>query len=204
MRTVSTVIDAEWNAEEATGFVLLRIAPSSTYCYTDCDIDLSYNSNTYQARGFEIRGIQQTPGFSNDSVTIELDNVDRTFSAIVLGEDCANAPASIYFQLLSSAAVPLGTLEIYNGFLSEWTITETRATFKLASEFAFWHKKALRLPTPNCPWSYKGTECGGSTVGGDWCDKSPARCSAVGNYVNFGGRKFISDIEEKEIYWGPK
>jgi hypothetical protein len=202
MRTVSTAIDAEWNAEEATGFFLIRIAPSATYCYTDCDVDLSYNGNTYIARGFDMRGVQQSPGFANDSVSVDMDNVDRTFSAIVLGEDCANAPASIYFQLLSSVNIPIGTVELYNGFVSEWTITETRASIKLASEFAFWHKKSLRLPTPNCPWSYKGAECG--TTVGDWCDKSPARCTVIGNYSNFGGRKFISDIEEKEIYWGPR
>jgi hypothetical protein len=85
MRTVSTAIDAEWNAEEATGFFLIRIAPSATYCYTDCDVDLSYNGNTYIARGFDMRGVQQSPGFANDSVSVDMDNVDRTFSAIVLG-----------------------------------------------------------------------------------------------------------------------
>jgi hypothetical protein len=203
MRSISTAVDAEWNAEEATGFFLIRIAPSSTYCYTDCDIDLSYNGNTYQARGFDVGGIQQTPGFANDSVSIDLDNVDRTFSAIVLGEDCANAPASIYFQVLSSVQVPIGTVEIYNGFLSEWRITELRATLKFASEFAFWHKKSLRLPTPNCPWAFKSTECG--YAGGESaCDKTSARCTALGNYGNFGGRKFVSDVEDQEIYWGPK
>lgn len=203
MRTVSTAISAEFDSEEASGFFLVKIGLASTYHYTDCDIDLTYAGDTYFARGFEVQGIEQSPGFANDSVSVRMDNVDRTFSQIVLSEDAANAPVSLYFSVRGDNAVEIGTFEIYSGFISEWTLSERQMTLKLASEFSFWFKKALRLPTPNCPWSFKGTECGYSGAE-TLCDKSPTRCSLLGNYAKFGGRKFISDVEEQEIYWGPR
>jgi hypothetical protein len=203
MRTISTAIQNNFAAETASGYALIKIGLISTYHYTDCDIDLYYNGDRYLARGFDLNGIEQSPGFASDSISLDMDNVDRTFSAIVLGEDAANAPVSIYVQALSTANTPLGTIELYNGFLSEWTMDEQRIRLKIGSEFMFWHKKSLRLPTPNCPWGFKSVECGYS--GGETlCDKSPERCATLGNYVNFGGRKFVSDVEEQEIYWGPK
>lgn len=203
MRTISTALLNKFAEETASGYTLIKIGLTTTYHYTDCDIDLYYGGDKYLARGYEFNGIEQTPGFASGSISIDLDNVDRTFSAIVLSEDAANAPVSIYFQALSSVNTEVGTVELYNGFLSEWIIDEKRFRLKIGSEFMFWHKKSLRLPTPNCPWAFKGTECG--YAGGEsMCDKSPERCSALGNYVNFGGRKFVSDVEEQEIYWGPK
>lgn len=203
MRTLSTVIQNEFNAEEATGFFLVKIGMASTYHYTDCDVDLYYDGDKYLARGFSVNGIEQSPGFSNDNVSVAMDNVDRTFSQIVLSEDAANAPVSLYFTLRGENSSDIGTVSLYNGFLSEWTLNEQNLKIKISSEFMFWWKKALRLPTPNCPWSFKGTECG--YAGAETlCDKSPTRCSVLGNYNNFGGRKFISDVEEQEIYWGPK
>jgi hypothetical protein len=237
MRTISTALQAEFADEQSQGYVLVKVSMGSTYRYTDCDIDLYYNGDRYIAKGFALNGIEQSPGFASDSISLDIDNVDRTFSAIVLSEDAANAPISVYYQALSntftssvsadgvefvdgdvvftdddfewdsqlSAGISnvIGTLELYNGFLSEWNLDEQRIRLKIGSEFMFWHKKSLRLPTPNCPWAFKGTECG--YAGGETlCDKSPERCSGLGNYVNFGGRKFVSDVEEKEIYWGPK
>jgi len=202
MRTLSTAIEAEFNAEEATGFFLFKLSMASTYHYTDCDVDIYYGGDKYLARGFEVDGIEQSPGFANDSISISIDNVDRVFSQIVLSEDAANKPASIYFTLRSENSTEIGTVELYIGFLSEWSLTERSIKITLSSEFSFWFKKGLRLPTPNCPWSFKGTECGyaGAETA---CDKSSNRCAALGNYAKFGGRKFIADVEGKEIYWGP-
>ena len=36
-----------------------------------------------------------------------------------------------------------------------------------------------------------------------WCDQSLERCKLLSNYDNFGGRKFILSLEDKQIYWGP-
>ena len=201
MRTISTAIQAKWEAEAAAGYTLIKIGLDSTYHYTDCDVDLYYGGDKYIARGFQLGGIEQSPGFASDSVSLDFDNADRAFSGIMLSQDAANAPVSVYCQIMTSANTELGTVEIFNGFISEWSLNESRVTIKLGSEFSLWHKKALRLPTPNCPWSFKGVECGYAGVE-TACDKSPERCTALSNYTNFGGRKFISDVEEQEIYWG--
>lgn len=240
MKTFSTSISSEIAKETAAGWWLCKISMSSTYTYTDCDIDLNYGGDTYQARGLEVKGIEQSQGFSPDGLQVSFDNVDRTMSAIVLGEDAANQPVSLYYTMLirttnagadirtivgdstrvtisgdirilaggstsleGTTSISFVTEELFNGFISEWDLDESKLELKVSNEFKFWHKKTLRLPTPNCPYNFKGDECGYADSE-TWCDKSPERCAALSNYDNFGGRKFIADIENKEIYWGPK
>ena len=48
---------------------------------------------------------------------------------------------------------------LFDGLVSDWKLNEKIATLSLANEFMLWRKKALRLPTPSCPWSLKGDEC---------------------------------------------
>jgi len=37
-----------------------------------------------------------------------------------------------------------------------------------------------------------------------WCDYTKARCVTLGNFNNFGGDEFISDLADKQVYWGQK
>jgi len=92
---------------------------------------------------------------------------------------------------------------LFNGFVTDWKLNERSAVINLANEFLLWRKKALRLPTPSCPWNFKGAECGYGAAE-DWCDQSVERCKQLNNYDNFGGRRFITSIEDKKIWWGVK
>jgi hypothetical protein len=92
---------------------------------------------------------------------------------------------------------------LFDGFVTDWKLTEKSAVLNLATEFMLWRKKALRLPTPSCPWSFEGDECGYSG-GEDWCDQSVERCKALSNYDSFGGRRYIAAIEDKKLWWGMK
>jgi hypothetical protein len=92
---------------------------------------------------------------------------------------------------------------LFDGFLTDWKLKEKTATFSLSTEFMLWRKKALRLPTPSCPWSFQGDECGYSG-GEDWCDQSVERCKLLSNYDSFGGRRYIAAIEDKKLWWGVK
>lgn len=238
MRTFSTSMTAAVSAEQAMLVWMLQMSFDSTYYYTNCDIDIIYNSNRYISRGFEITDISQTPNFNQDVATLRFDNVGREISGIVLGEDAANKTIICDYAVINPSTVAVGAEsilletgdsmlletgdgallessvtagnymvqgkhELLRGYVTSWELTEQEATIKIGSEFMLWSKKTLRLPTPNCPWSFKGTEC--AYAGAEtWCDKSPERCVSLANYVNFGGRKFISDLEGKKIFWGPK
>ena len=102
-----------------------------------------------------------------------------------------------YYSMIGTPAV------FFNGFVTDWSLTERTARLNLASEFMLWRKKTLRLPTPSCPWNFKGAECGYSGAQ-DWCDKSVERCSGLANYDNFGGRRYIASLETAKLWWGNK
>jgi hypothetical protein len=94
--------------------------------------------------------------------------------------------------------------KLFGGFITGYKIDEQICSIDLSTEFFMWRKKTLRLPTPSCPWSFKGTvECGYAGAG-TWCDQSPERCKALSNYDNFGGRRWIASIEDKNLWWGDK
>jgi len=93
--------------------------------------------------------------------------------------------------------------KLFDGFVSNWKLNEPKIDIHLSTEFMLWRKKALRMPTPSCPWSFKGDECTYSG-GEDWCDQSVERCKALSNYDSFGGRRYIASIEDKKLWWGMK
>ena len=102
-----------------------------------------------------------------------------------------------YYSLIGTPPV------FFNGYITGYKLNERVATFTLSTEFMLWRKKALRLPTPSCPWSFTGTEC--AYAGAEtWCDQSPERCALLGNYDNFGGRKYIAAVEDQKLWWGVK
>jgi hypothetical protein len=203
MRNFDSGYAAEIAKEIAAVFWLVSLQMgSATQRYTDADIPLVYNSNVYAPLPLAVTDIQQSPGFQVDSVTVELDNTSRLMSATLLGEDAVGRGVVLRRQALNASRVAIATVEIFSGYILGWPVLdESRAQLKIGNEFAFWNKKALRLPTPSCPWSFKGPECGYAGAAAK-CDQSPERCANIGNYVNFGGRKFIADVESQKIYWG--
>jgi len=209
------------------------------YYFTDCDIDIDYDGNTYQSdQGLKMRGITQSANFSLDRVGLAFGNVELWMSSILLNEDIANDPVIIRVviydlepgELPSAPAVDEGVefidgdvefidgevpfygtdfysmigdpAEIFSGFVTDWRLTEQTAEINLGSEFMLWRKKALRLPTPSCFWSFKGTECDYGGVE-SWCDQSVERCKELSNYASFGGRRWIAAVETEKVWWGP-
>jgi hypothetical protein len=142
----------------------------------------------------------------------EMQELSATFTALAGGSSAfmriSNGQAQtgewwIDRVLIRPVVTTAETIEAYNGFVTQWSIDNLTAQVNIGSEFMLWSKKTLRLPTPNCPWSFKGSEC--AYAGAEtWCDKSPDRCSELDNYSNFGGRKFIADLEGQKIFWGPQ
>ena len=203
MRNYDAALVAEIAKEVAAAHWLVSIGLTTPLYYTDCDISLLIGGHLYLSRGLKVLELPQSAGFSNDVSKIELDDTDRAIIAALLSEDAAEKIVILSFTVLDSSAKPIATSEITRGTILGWDAPMKSVQISLGSEFRLWKKKPMRLPTPNCPWSYKGTECTYAS-GETWCDQSPERCATLANYSNFGGRKFIADIEDKKIYWGPK
>lgn len=205
MRNYDAQVVAEIAKEAAAVHWLVSIGLTTPLYYTDCDVSLFIGGHTYLPRGMTIQDIPQTSGFSVDAAKLELDDTDRALITVLESEDAANKEVILYVTVLNSSSRPIGTSEIMRGMILNWDAPMQKVAFNIGSEFRLWKKKPLRLPTPNCPWSFKttGGECG-YTGADTWCDQSPERCAALGNYLNFGGRKYISAVEDHKIYWGPK
>jgi phage-related protein len=205
MRNYNATFTEQISAESARLFWLVEFQFSSgTYRYTDADIPMKAASGEpYLPRPLRVNVIDQRPGFAVNRVDLELSNVDRAISTIFFSQDCAGKTAVLSARATYALGRGMVTEELFRGVVLGWgDMDEVRAPIRLGSQFMLWKKRSLRLPTPSCPWVFKGSECAYSGDE-DWCDQSYARCEAIGNKWNFGGRRFISSLEGKKIFWGP-
>jgi len=95
---------------------------------------------------------------------------------------------------------------IFSGVLDSARITHQRASFDVYNPLIFWKRKTpRRIHQSSCPWPFAidGSPCqyaGAET----WCDQSFERCLELGNTDNFGGFRFLPDLQDKQIWWGKK
>lgn len=205
MITYDPDLVAQIAAETASVHWLLEVQfTGGTQRWCGADISLPYSGETFLPRLLKIGSIQRSAGFRVDSISVDVGNVDRALSAILLGEDAMGRTAILRIMALDADRQEVATGEVFRGFVMGWgDLTEISVPIKLGNEFLLWRKKTLRLPGPSCPWVFGETECAYSGAE-SWCDQSPERCAALGNYLNFGGRKHIAALEDVKIYWGPR
>ena len=95
-----------------------------------------------------------------------------------------------------------GAVTLFEGEIDSWILDEERLQMTVTSIFNRWSQRTLSRHSASCRWKkFKGTECGysGSAT---WCDRTYARCQALGNAANFGGFRWLPSIIGKEIWWG--
>lgn len=98
MRNYDADMTAELIAEVTAMFFLLEFQlTSGTYRYTDRDVSVFYSGNRYYPINFKFNNISISGSMSVDNVSLTIDNIDRVFSGILLGEDCRNKPVVIRF-----------------------------------------------------------------------------------------------------------
>ncbi len=157
----------------------------------------------YQPISMEVANIQQTQGFSIDKVSVEMSNIDLTFSSILQSQDTLNRTCVLTQIYLSpDTYTEIGRVEWFRGPLLEWgDLTQDSVRLTIGNEFSFWNKKTLRMPSPQCPWFFKADRCGYTGIE-TVCDRSATRCRELNNFDRFGGREFISDTEDQTVEWG--
>ena len=104
---------------------------------------------------------------------------------------------STSFKLTTPAEIVL-----FEGILDSWGISEDKLNLTVTNILSRWAQRTLSTHSSSCRWKqFKGEECG--YVGAaTWCDRTYARCLALGNEANFGGFKWLPSIVDKEIWWG--
>lgn len=210
-KSISQVVLDELGTNEIISFNLFEFTDGiNTYRYTDCDIPLwvTVDGTTaveFTPRGFTFDNINYSEGNIIDSATLKVDNVDQIMSSIFLGSVVQGNEATLWICILNSNKSILGVAPIFMGNIDGWALDESLIDISISNIFTRWHNSANNRYSPSCRWKkFKGTECkyaGAETE----CDRSYARCIELGNTANFGGFRWLPDLENRtNIWWGPK
>ncbi len=181
---------------------LFQISLSSIYRYTDADIDIYYNGYWWSAKGIDFDAVKLSTSPRVDSISFSIDNVDRTFSAIVLSEETRGKECQIWRVALNKNMAVIGATKLFVGYLDAIEIDHKRARFEVYNHFIRWKMLTpRRFHGPTCMWTFKSYYCGYSGTE-TWCDHSWERCTALNNKLNFSGFRWLPFLIEKQIWWG--
>ena len=210
MRSIASEIIAQLGAEELRPFLLIFLNVGSGHRFTDCDIPLVINGNRYEPRGFRITDISYSMQNIVDQAQFEIDNIDETLTSDFIGGTPQGSDAVLYGVALDSNYEPAGdssssggyAVTLFEGQIGEWSLDEAQLNCAIVNQLVQWTQRTLSDHSASCRWKeFKGTECGYSGAG-TWCDRTYARCSALGNTANFGGFRWLPSIQDKAIWWG--
>jgi hypothetical protein len=205
MRDIDANILAELAKQELRPFLLLDLAiGGSHYRYTDCDVPLYIEDDTYEPRGFSFTRIGYSSETIVDSVDISVDNLDQVLTSLFVGGTPQAETVILSLVVLDSSYEIVGATSaiVFQGRIDAWDLDEVTCSITVTSLFSQWSQHTLAKYSASCRWKqFKGAECGYS--GGEtWCDRTYARCQALGNTDNFGGFRWLPSIVDKEIWWG--
>ena len=211
MRTISTNILAQLEAEELRPFYLLSMDCDGTvYYYTDCDIPITL-TNTYTPKGFKFQPIKYSINDIVDQATIEIDNVDEVMTSLFVGSTPQGGDVVLSLIVLNASygIIDSSSITLFEGEIDAWSLNEGRLSVTVTSIFHQWSQHTLSKHSPSCRWKVfnsstlgtSGIECQ-STAGALWCDRTFERCAVLNNSSHFGGFRFLPDIVDKDIFWG--
>ncbi len=210
-RTISQDILDKLETNEITSFNLLEFTVgASTYRYTDCEVPITYATDgttavTFQPRSFLFENVSYSNDDIVDSCSVRVDNLDRVLTSLFIDNVIAEEECVLYIILFNDDNTVLGTQQIFNGYINDFTIDEQDLKMTITSIFTKWNQTSGSKYTSLCRWKvFKGVECqyaGAETT----CDRSWDRCNNdLSNGDNYGGFRWIPDSEDITIWWGPK
>jgi hypothetical protein len=230
MRTIDSDIIAQLQANELRPFLLLSVEiDGTTYYYTDCDVPISFDSHEYTPRKFTPESVRYSNNEIVSSVTFTIDDIDMDLKAVFVGGTPQGGAVKyslivLYenYQLYSTfnLTTTAGDLLtgggdylvvsdnegesaiLFEGLIDDWEADETELRLTVKSIAIQWSRKNISKQSASCRWKvFKGTECAYSGAE-TWCDRTYARCEALGNTANFGGERWLPSIVGKSIWWG--
>lgn len=181
---------------------LFKLSFVSPLYFTDADIDIYYDSRWWYSRGIEFDAVKLSASPRIDNISFAIDNVDKTFTNIVLEQETRGKECIIYRIALDRNMNVIGSTILFLGYLDAIEIDKRRARFQVYNHFIRWKMLTpRRFHSATCQWTFKSTYCGYG--GGEtWCDHSWERCVALGQKLNFSGFRWLPFLVEKQIWWG--
>ena len=205
---VSDILDQYENKQLFPFFIIDFTDGSTDYKYTSLDVTQTLTasagpSGTYAPRGFQFESISYTMGTIVDDAVVRVDNLDQSLTPAFVGGTVQGQEATLYTGVLNASGGVIGTLMLFQGEIDSFQLEEDYVQITVTSIFTNWSHKSTGKHSSSCRWKvFKGTECAYAGAEG-WCDRSYTRCDALANTINFGGFRFLPDLENKTIWWGP-
>jgi hypothetical protein len=208
MLNFDPAIQAQFASGEIRGFTLLHLVIDGVvFAFTDCDVPIAWNGNLYTPRGYKLGTVSSSSARIVDAAPLAIDNLDNLLTQPFVGGNPQGSPATIYQVAMDADYQLIGTypddhLVLFDGEIDDWRAPEGNIEITITSDLAQWHQRTARMQSSSCSWrQFKGPEC---TYNGaeTWCDRSYARCEALGNAANFGGERWLPSIEDANIWWG--
>lgn len=160
---------------------------------------LYYNSILYLPRSISVKGINYGAAAIVETISLEIDDVDRAMYAAFAEQDAGDFPLSITFVILDSEYKILADLVLFTGNVSQWEYIPGKFSLRASSIFEQWSRETPDYFSGSCRWRiFKGVEC--KYVGnGSFCDRTFSQCLAYGNTYNFGGFRWLASMVNKKI-----
>ena len=132
---------------------------ANTHRWTDFDSDIYYSSQWYHARPIRFVNIQNTYTNTVDLITLEIDNIDKFISTIVLNSDnpdIRGKPVTIKQVALDNNNAVINAVTIFYGYIDGMEITQKVARIDVASHMIKWKTiTPRRMASGSCPWIFK-------------------------------------------------
>ena len=201
----NAVLESVYEQEELATGVFIALNFSTPLYYSSFDIDLYWNGHNFIPGAFNVESINFASDLSTDKSTLALENVTSTMPGIMLNNDELGSDVTIHLGSIKTSDFSIyDVVEIFNGEITGWTLSDVdeKCTFELSGLMARWSKKTLRIAQGSCPWPFGGEECKYTGSLTNDCRQQYSYCKALSNQNNFGGFKFLPDLQEAKIYWG--
>ncbi len=144
------------DARTITYFFELALKPTHTYYWTAYNQSLFYNANWYEAKGITFETVQNTLLTRADSMTLNVSNVDRKFSDLILANEIRGKAVTVKEAVLDRNNAVIDAITIFYGFVDSMEINQKRASIEVFNHMIQWKKMTpRRIHSATCPWVFK-------------------------------------------------
>jgi len=206
MRTLPQALITELSGgvNEANFLVYIVDIETITAKYlTNADQKIYYEGKTYEPWGMNFGAVEYSISPTVDKVSVEVDNVDLTFSSMLQTEEMRGKRFLIRLAALNQNMGVVGAVIHFDGILDSIRAKKKIVKIDVYNHMILWKKKIpRRTHQPTCTWTFKDSSTCKYTGATATCDKSWDECVAMSNSINFGGFRFLPSLSDKQIWWG--
>lgn len=199
MRIITQAVLDALGSEEYRPTVILQITTESiSLNYTMWDYPIFCNAcYLYTPRGFKVDAIKFGSSSIVDSVSVKIDDVSREVYKTIAEPYGQHVGCNVGIAVLDQAGEVLGTTNVFSGTVTEWGFSSGSISLRVSSIFSQWSTTTTSTFSGSCRWRiFKGKEC--TYTGSETrCSRTYSQCTTYGNTDNFGGFRWVQNLEEK-------